>query len=323
MTNYEETVGESPTDEKLRLEACRVIFASEVLSENGIASRSSWFRDLLMASEDIAWQAQYGSLRSTLENRLAVLKINGKDHLFDQCPMELELQDYVRAASFLITNKDLQKEATRIIRCTETNSTTPWDTFADWLVRLANSGADWLFQFRQRVHSLQGREFSEFALEQPDPNVDQNTLDNTGEIPFLTGSINSRFPNIEAIKKNPLSNLIHVQGSSAQSIPSFVLTGNDEAYNDATTGVVELTVPGDQRDSAFSSVQAIATESAVGIEKRKNQAIPFPNDTNAYHRLARALSRYVKTTISLHNPFRHIPTDEELQHQARLILYDE
>ena len=77
MTNYEETVGESPTDEKLRLEACRVIFASEVLSENGIASRSSWFRDLLMASEDIAWQAQYGSLRSTLENRLAVLKING------------------------------------------------------------------------------------------------------------------------------------------------------------------------------------------------------------------------------------------------------
>ncbi|KAF5000265.1 hypothetical protein FGRMN_1897 [Fusarium graminum] len=46
------------------------------------------------------------------------------------------------------------------------------------------------------------------------------------------------------------------------------------------------------------------------------------NDGNMYRGLTRALTRYVARTISPLNPTSHIPTDEELQYQARWIMYD-
>lgn len=47
------------------------------------------------------------------------------------------------------------------------------------------------------------------------------------------------------------------------------------------------------------------------------------NDDNCYRRLTRELSRFVATTLSLRNPNRHVPTDKELQYQARWIMFDE
>ena len=49
----------------------------------------------------------------------------------------------------------------------------------------------------------------------------------------------------------------------------------------------------------------------------------FLNYTNCYRRLARELSRWVVQTMSPNNPKQHVPSDKELQHQARWILYDE
>lgn len=49
----------------------------------------------------------------------------------------------------------------------------------------------------------------------------------------------------------------------------------------------------------------------------------FLNDANCYRRLARELGRWVAATMSPNNPNSHVPTDAELQHQARWILYDE
>ncbi|KAK0619821.1 C2H2 type zinc finger-containing protein [Immersiella caudata] len=49
----------------------------------------------------------------------------------------------------------------------------------------------------------------------------------------------------------------------------------------------------------------------------------FFNDANCYRRLARELSRWCSATMSPNNPNRHIPSDEELQHQARWILYED
>jgi hypothetical protein len=47
------------------------------------------------------------------------------------------------------------------------------------------------------------------------------------------------------------------------------------------------------------------------------------NDTNMYRELTRELSRFVSRTMSPLNPNTHVPTDEELQYQARWIMYDE
>lgn len=46
-------------------------------------------------------------------------------------------------------------------------------------------------------------------------------------------------------------------------------------------------------------------------------------DANCYRRLARELTRFVSSTMSPNNPNWHVPTDAEIQHQARWILFDE
>ncbi|KAH6894663.1 homeobox and C2H2 transcription factor [Thelonectria olida] len=47
----------------------------------------------------------------------------------------------------------------------------------------------------------------------------------------------------------------------------------------------------------------------------------YLNDSNCYRRLARELSRFVATTTSPRNPNSHVPTDGELQYQARWIMF--
>ncbi|KAF7871727.1 hypothetical protein EAF04_003834 [Stromatinia cepivora] len=49
----------------------------------------------------------------------------------------------------------------------------------------------------------------------------------------------------------------------------------------------------------------------------------FLNDANCYNRLVRELSRFVARCMSPNNPNQHIPTDAELQNQARWVIYDD
>ena len=63
---------------------------------------------------------------------------------------------------------------------------------------------------------------------------------------------------------------------------------------------------------------------AVKVDLRSPiQRIVSSNDSNMYRGLARDLSRFVASATSPLNPNSRIPTDEELQYQARWILYDE
>ncbi|KUJ17218.1 uncharacterized protein LY89DRAFT_617031 [Mollisia scopiformis] len=49
----------------------------------------------------------------------------------------------------------------------------------------------------------------------------------------------------------------------------------------------------------------------------------FLNDANCYGRLVRELSRFVTSCMSPNNPMQHVPTDAEIQNQARWIIYDD
>ncbi|KAL6915094.1 hypothetical protein FSST1_012854 [Fusarium sambucinum] len=53
-----------------------------------------------------------------------------------------------------------------------------------------------------------------------------------------------------------------------------------------------------------------------------NQKVVSLNDGNLYRGFTRDLTRYVARTISPLNPTSHVPTDEELQYQARWMEYD-
>ncbi|CVK87866.1 uncharacterized protein FMAN_05310 [Fusarium mangiferae] len=49
----------------------------------------------------------------------------------------------------------------------------------------------------------------------------------------------------------------------------------------------------------------------------------FLTDANCYRRLFRELRRFVTSIMSPNNPNCHIPTDAEIQHQARCIIFDD
>ncbi|KAG9249521.1 homeobox and C2H2 transcription factor [Emericellopsis atlantica] len=46
-------------------------------------------------------------------------------------------------------------------------------------------------------------------------------------------------------------------------------------------------------------------------------------DDSCYRRLMKELVRYTRSAMSPYNPNRHVPTDEELQHHARWIMFDD
>ncbi|CZT09982.1 related to monocarboxylate transporter 4 [Rhynchosporium agropyri] len=49
----------------------------------------------------------------------------------------------------------------------------------------------------------------------------------------------------------------------------------------------------------------------------------FLNDANCYGRLVRELTRFVTTCMSANNPNQHLPSDAEIQNQARWVIYDD
>jgi len=48
----------------------------------------------------------------------------------------------------------------------------------------------------------------------------------------------------------------------------------------------------------------------------------MPGDTNFHRYFVGDLARWVASTVSPNNPNTHVPSDEEIQHQARWIMYD-
>ncbi|CAI4210627.1 unnamed protein product [Parascedosporium putredinis] len=153
-----------PEDSQLQVEACL-----------------SWFRDLIMSSETLRQQAQFGPLRSQAENRLAILKINGKDNLFEACPLEMELHEFVRAKKLLgltAMDDELQEEACRIVGQMEEVSTHPSENVANWLIRLIKCSTGWLADFRQRAHLPRSEDILDSKRRPTDPTKIDSTVHN-------------------------------------------------------------------------------------------------------------------------------------------------
>ncbi|KAF5005107.1 hypothetical protein FDECE_8427 [Fusarium decemcellulare] len=337
IISHQEKVGCRPTDTQLQLEACRVIFASEALSKKVGALPSSWLRDLIMGSKAIAQQARYGPLRSPAESRLATLKVNRQDHLFQHCPMEQLLQGYVRAASSDVSDEDPQSQACGIILDAEKDPATPCDIFVDWLLRHARSSPAWLFSFRRRTFGLDNMDTTSTAVEEPCSDaVESPTHVDTADDDFITAGVDLDATDIQGMDDSYLFQLArvyddpieHTQASLSQSPsslqchifspkPWLSLASGDSSVNKNSTN--QPTVPRNQ-SLDYSSTAATTT---MQVGRSKHTALYFSNDTNSYHRLAQDLTRFVRSTTSPNNPIQHVPTDEELQHHARCILYND
>ncbi|KAF7548439.1 hypothetical protein G7Z17_g7050 [Cylindrodendrum hubeiense] len=351
--NYYDETETMPDNDVLHLEACRIIFASEVLSADETVNLycSSWLRDLITSSEDIARQAQFGPIRSQAECRSSALKIIGQKNLFEACPLETQLQNFVQArlesGSTVIGDHELQEEACRIVTVVDKEQTTgPSNFITNWLVQLIWSSGHWLADFRQRTSIAPHKGPEELPTEtitglnpglfiglraeeediehfEPlntvdwefndggdDHSDDANAKTATGDENWMLGLEQLQWPPSEDSSPADLS-LPHGSISPAQDSPS---QNSNQSFSPF------ITPPRQPLDSPTLAMDPVELDHRP--EWVKN-SLSFQTDANFVRWLTRELRRWVKATMSHNNPNCHTPSDDELQHQARCILYDE
>ncbi|SPN99602.1 related to monocarboxylate transporter 4 [Cephalotrichum gorgonifer] len=335
-----------PTDEELQLEACRIIFASEVICLQGIASTVSWLRDLIMSSEEIVRQAKFGPLRSQRENRLVILKINGKDNLFEACPLENALHEFVRGKQLLgltAMDDELQEEACCFVGKMEEISTHPSEVVANWLIRMIKSSTGWLAPFRQRAHLPRSEDIKDRRLRPTDKSKIDSTIHNYSRLELELGQymdMQRRLgiePTNEDLQNQARIIIYEIEDGWNQTAADnrLWLAAFRKRHSQGEGGGSRGVTPpeaagGTQQPSPSGGLSSLGLSQGLPRptrERMSEQSLHagklFINDANCFRRLADELGRWAASAMSPNNPNRHIPSDEELQHQARWILYDD
>lgn len=228
-----------------------------------------------------------GPLRSQAESCLSQLRVIGKDSIFEDCPMEKQLAEFVKARTMLgltTTDGELQVEACNAVGRMEESSVMPSEDIANLLLRLIHKDSSWLSSFRQRA----GLPAAGASLASKESGQSPQEISGTSDSPL--NMVDSLISNTG----NPLggtSNLVSAS-NSARGTPFF----------------------------GPSNTASPAGPPSANVAKWSHW---FMNGSGCYRQLARELSRFVASATSPNNPNQHVPTDQELQHQARWILYDE
>lgn len=309
-----------------------------------------------MSDDELAHQAQFGPVRSQAENRLAILKINGKDNLFEACPLEHELHEFVRAKVLLgltAMDDELQEEACCIVGKMEEVSTHPSEFVANWLIRRIKSSTDWLASFRQRAHIPRSEDIQNLHQRSTDKSKIDSTVHNYSRLEvelgqYLTSQRSQGIePADEDLQRQARIIIYEIEdgwNQTAADNPSWLAAfrqrhgwqspDNGWAQNHPATATGTALGRGERPPpphqllpSGFSSVQDSqvygAETGSDPMSAYTERGKMFLNDANCYRRLAWELRRWVAAAISPNNPNRRVPSDLELQHQARWIVYDE
>ncbi|KAI0097426.1 hypothetical protein F4776DRAFT_651146 [Hypoxylon sp. NC0597] len=357
MAIYTAENGRAPTDAEIQLEACSILFGAEARSNPNRWEASSWLRDLVMSSEEQSRAAAFRPIRAQAENRLTSLRINGKENIFEHCEFERQMQDFVKAKQLLgltAMDHELQVEACRIIGRMEEKSSNPMEDIANWLLRLIYGSTKWLESFRQRAHLPRSEDVVDANLRSKDPKTIDSTIHNYSRLDQELGEYlqEQRLMGIDPDdadlqrqariiiydtddewnqtaaddrdwlsrfrERHPPSSGLTISTSSGS--PLSYKKSNSPTQNQSATRDSQYVGP------LFSNLPSCHSQQAPGKNLNGSSIKTGPffiNDTNCYRRLARGLSRFVATTMSPNNPNRHVPTDEEIQYQARWLIYDD
>jgi hypothetical protein len=290
--------GKLPSNDAIQLEACRIIFAADAtlhteLNPIIVVNGDSWLRDLIMSSADLAQEARFGPLRTAIDSRHSSLTINGKDHLFEHCPLEAQLRTFVLEQQMMgvaVSDNQLQTQMCEIVRQMERDSITPSDMFANWIVKGIYSSATWLEGFKIRAGV---------------PNCTSYTA------PEAQPSYSEWAHNAN----QSITSFDHAQDApfALQQLPSFDTESlmRQLGYPSATTAA---TATGGEDDLPH------VRSTMFDIHGHPKHLLP--DDTNFFRIFESDLKRWVSATMSPRNPNCHVPSDEEIQHQARWIMYN-
>lgn len=333
VETYQYKTRQLPSHDAMHIEACRIVFASEMLTLE-VDAETSWLRDLVLSNETIATQAQFLPIRTPSEGRLRTLEIRGKKSLFEDCPLEAQLYNFAiteaMANQAVISDEMLQAEACKVITRMQQALQLPLTDFVfTWFMTLIySSPMSWLSQFRQRS-SL--------------------PLTESGSTPISTSSAGHWTPGITSVRSHlyigthdfgPLRQSSGEATSDSHSIglkhaPTNVGTSiplSSESFIPTMTPSMsdELFGHGPGRNSrAIGSPERteFLMKHVDGGCRRHNDGLQTGSymfhDPNLYKWLGRELGRWVTSIMSPNNPNSHVPSDEEIQHHARFLVYDE
>lgn len=330
--------------DEILLETCRIIYAAEIPSNHELTEQASWFRDLLLSSEDTALQARMGPIRCQAENCLAQLKVNGKDNIFDDCPLEKQLLEFVKARTLLgltANNEELQIEACNIVGRMEECSPQPSEHIANFILRLIHKDTAWLQSFRQRAGLLPMDEAPGPVEKAPFSASIQSYTQLESELADFANHYRATvdaYPSDEELRKHARCVVYKCQDDWQQTaannrawLESFKQRHFEHGIQDNQSRIDphNSLLANHRSDNPGAAIKGhtFAPLDSGDLMSRPQSSLSRQNifylNSSCYRRLAWELDRFVTAAMSPNNPNQHVPTDEELKHQARWIQYDE
>lgn len=288
-----------------------------------------------MANEEIVQRAKFGPIRSANESRLSALEINGKNNIFEACPFESQLRDFVQAKQLLglsINDQELKDEVCRIIGRMEEVSATPSDFIADWLVKLVHSSGDWLSAFRERAGVTQLETLVAPLRCSNEPSIQDYTKLEREMTEYLNLQRGIGVEPLDSDLRRQARVLLHGSdtGQTAADDDFWLAAFKQRHAPNNLASPISLGQP-----SLSSSLAMFQLPTGTGDQQAPENhymaarsimmksSTLFLNDHNYYRWFTEELGRWVVATMSPHNPASHVPTDEEIQHYSRWITYHE
>ncbi|KAL7944967.1 hypothetical protein V8C42DRAFT_324205 [Trichoderma barbatum] len=272
---------------------------------------------------------------------------------FELIKLELDFWvNNINGAETLPTNEELQYEACCIILGSEMLSTQSEESGSSWLRELLMSSDEIVKQARIRPMKTSVKARITQLKIHGKGNIFENCSAEDQLQKYVNLSLSSGLMVGHAELQFEASNIIaSLEASATKPSPMFVRFLNDLIFASnqwlAPFRARSHLQPGGgnalEPPKIFQSIAAhtsgenpipaaclpeFTNDHAIETTRGRNLApgklTPYlQDDSNCYRRLTRELSRFVVSAVSPHNPSRHIPSDEELQYQARWIMFEE
>jgi len=290
-------LGLTPTDGELQIHACKILDEMEATSAFKCKGAVQWFKYLILNSSqwlcDFRRRAVLPRSSEMASEAIRPLDASTIDHGIHNYPrLERELADFVsqqRAMGRTPTDEDLQHQARLIIF----ESDDQWN-------QTAADDPKYLHAFKRQ-----------YGL----PTIDEEgpadfTLPMVGELGL---SLLSSSPDSQP--------LVH----TLQTLHWDLDTGSGTPSPVSSSDRIRTPAP---KTSKFppKQNQPLHTLPQNQPSTNSNPTRPlryFLNDANCYGRLVRELNRFVTSCMSPNNPLQHVPSDAEIQNQARWVIYDD
>ncbi|CAI6097496.1 unnamed protein product [Clonostachys chloroleuca] len=337
LQSFQDQYGVIPSDDQFQLETCRIIFSLDSLTSEEALERdsaASWLRDLVTSNPEISQRAKLAPVRRENESAFSSRSMLPRaTSYFEGCPLEYELRRFVRQAwasgRMDLTDSELQDAACTAILEVDARFAMPLSTFvAKWLVKASMSSTTWLQKFKERMGALKLRVFGAMGSSSSESRTKNDRAVTETEFPpfYVNGEI--------ASTQSTAPNLSLDAGFGVWDVG---IDYNQPQTRDLTNPAIgnelntEKEVPFDVSTRLFFPVGdrfgGVTDKTHHGPEYHPGSWITkkfyFLNDPKYQQLLSRELKRWVKATISPNNPTMHIPSDEELRHQARCMMYDD